>query len=65
MSADPEELLILPLLIVIGFAIVAGVWIGGNGGDISWINEVVSTLALPAVLLGLLLAGGAVISDAI
>ncbi|WP_224338226.1 hypothetical protein [Haloprofundus halobius] len=65
MSAEPRELIALPLIIVVGFAIVASVWIGGNGGDVSWIAGMVNALAVPALLLGLLLAAGAAILSAL
>ncbi|WP_435180455.1 hypothetical protein [Halorussus sp. AFM4] len=64
MSAVPKELIALPLVIVVGIAIVAGVWLGGNGGDVSWIDDFVSTLAIPALVVGLLLAGAVAIRDA-
>jgi hypothetical protein len=65
MSADPEELIALPLIIVVGLAIVAAVWIGGNGGEVSWISDVVQALALPAIVVGLLLAAGAALINAL
>lgn len=65
MSAEPEELIVLPFIIVVGLAIVAAVWIGGNGGDVSWISDVVQALAVPAIVVGLLLAAGAAILNAL
>ncbi|MCD2201241.1 hypothetical protein LPA44_15310 [Halobacterium sp. KA-4] len=65
MSAEPEELIALPFIIVVGLAIVAAVWIGGNGGDISWISDVVQNLTLPAIVVGLLIAAGAAIINAL
>jgi len=65
MSIDPGELIALPLIIVIGLAIVAAVWIGGNGGDVSWISDLVNALALPAIVVGLLIAAGVAIINAL
>lgn len=59
MSAEPEELIALPFIILVGIALVAAVWIGGNGGDVSWISDVVGALAPPAIVVGLFLAAGA------
>lgn len=61
MSSDPEELIALPVIIVIGVAIVASVWIGGNGGDVTWIADAAAALVIPALIIGLCLAGGAAI----
>jgi hypothetical protein len=65
MSAEPEELIALPFIIVVGIALVAAVWIGGNGGDVSWISNVVQALALPAIVVGLILAAGAALINAL
>lgn len=63
-STDPGELLVLPFLIVIGLALIASVSVGGNGGDVSWIIDVVDVLAVPAILLGMMLTGGAILANA-
>jgi len=65
MSAEPDELIALPFIIVVGLAIVAAVWIGGNGGDVSWISDMVQALALPAIVVGLLLAAGVALINAL
>jgi hypothetical protein len=65
MSAEPDELIALPFIIVVGIALVAAVWIGGSGGDVSWISDVVQALALPTIIVGLLLAAGAALINAL
>ena len=65
MSAEPDELIALPFIIVVGLAIVAAVWIGGSGGDVSWISDVVQALALPAIVVGLLLAASVALINAL
>lgn len=65
MSTNPRELIVLPLILLISFALVASVWIGGNGGDVGWITGMVATLAGPAIFVGLLLGGGAAIINAL
>ena len=65
MSAEPDELIALPFIIVVGLAIVAAVWIGGNGGEVSWISDMVQALALPAIVVGLLLAAGVALINAL
>lgn len=64
MSPDPRELLILPVIIVIAIALIIGVWIGGQGGDIAWIDDFVTMLVGPALFVGGLLAVGVIISEA-
>jgi hypothetical protein len=61
MSSDPGELIALPVIIVMGITIVASVWIGGNGGDVTWIADAAATLVIPALIVGLCLAGGAAV----
>lgn len=61
MSSDPGELIALPVIFVIGVAIVASVWIGGRGGDVTWIADAAAALVIPALTVGLCLAGGAAV----
>lgn len=61
MSSDLGELIALPVIIVMGVAIVASVWIGVNGGDVTWIANAATALVIPALIVGLCLAGGAAI----
>jgi hypothetical protein len=49
---------------VVAIALVAAVWIGGSGGDVSWISDVVQALAIPAIVVGLLLAAGTALINA-
>lgn len=63
MSSNLGELMALPLVIVIAGALIASVWIGGNGGDVSWITDTVNALVIPALFVGFLLASGAAIAN--
>ncbi|MCD2204388.1 hypothetical protein [Halobacterium sp. KA-6] len=65
MSPDLEELFMIPVIIVIGIALIAGVWIGGQGGDISWVDDFVTALIGPALLVGGVLVIAAVLLDAL
>jgi len=63
MSTDPGELIILPAVILLCLGIAAAVWIGGNGGDITWISNVISSLIAPALILGVIIAGATALRD--
>lgn len=62
MSESIGEIIILPPLVLFGAAIVVGVWIGGDGGNVSWISEAVSALVVPALIIGCILAAVAALS---
>jgi len=64
MSDEIGQLIMLPLLIIVLGGIALSVWIGGNGGDVSWISQMIDSLAVPALVLGLLLAAVAVVANA-
>lgn len=65
MSPDAEELIALPFIVVICIAVIASVWIGSNGGDVTWIADAAAALAVPALIVGLCLAGGAAVLNEI
>jgi len=50
---------------VICIAVIASVWIGGNGGDVTWIADAAAALAVPALIVDLCLAGGAAVLNEI
>ena len=63
--SDAAEWIVVPLLMVVGVGLVLSIWIGGNSGDISWIGPAISALVPPAIFVGVLIASGVAVLNAI
>jgi len=64
MSNDPAELAALPAIILLCFGIGAAIWVGGTGGDVTWIDDMIGAFIVPALILGTVIAGASAIREA-
>lgn len=65
MSYSPGELVFVPFMILIMIGVVGGTWLATNGGDPTLATGLVEALALPALIIGVVLAVGVAVLNAL